>query len=145
MGDSVKAKSRRRYRVRRWTFLAIAALVVIVGLAIVIDTALYYDEVHGGVRVAGVPLGGLTEEEATAALTTHVAQVQTRPVALIGANRTFEVALGPACVVAAVVEIAFGHDTEGADGGEHSALGAVDFVDAIAFPHRPALTAAWQI
>jgi hypothetical protein len=43
------------------------------------------------------------------------------------------------------VEIAFGDDAEGADGGEHSALGAVDFVHAIALPHWPALTAAWQV
>jgi hypothetical protein len=30
-------------------------------------------------------------------------------------------------------------------GGEHPAFGAVDFVHAIAFSHRAALTAAWQI
>ncbi|MBN1630264.1 MAG: VanW family protein [Thermoleophilia bacterium] len=109
MGDSVKATSRRRYRARRWTFLVIAALVVVVGLAIVVDTALYHDEVHGGVKVAGLSLGGLTEEEATAALTTHVAQAQTRPVSLIGAGRTFEITLGRAGIrvdIPAAVEAA---------------------------------------
>jgi hypothetical protein len=57
----------------------------------------------------------------------------------------FEVALGSASVLAAIVEIALGDDAEGADGGEHPAFGAVDFVHAIAFSHRAALTAAWQI
>ena len=36
-------------------------------------------------------------------------------------------------------------DAKGADGGEHPAFGAVDLVHAIAFSHRPALTAAWQV
>jgi hypothetical protein len=55
------------------------------------------------------------------------------------------VPLGLASIVAAVVEIAFGHDTEGADGGEHPAFGAVDVVHTIAFSHWPALTPARQV
>jgi hypothetical protein len=43
------------------------------------------------------------------------------------------------------VEIAFRNDAEGADGGEHSALGAVDLVNAVAFPHRSTVTGAWQV
>jgi hypothetical protein len=53
--------------------------------------------------------------------------------------------LGLASVVAAVVEIAFGDDAEGADGGEHPAFGAVDLVHAIPVSHRPTLTATWQV
>jgi hypothetical protein len=55
------------------------------------------------------------------------------------------VALGLASVVATVVEIAFGDDAEGADGGERPALGAVDLIHAIAVSHWPTLTATWQI
>jgi hypothetical protein len=58
---------------------------------------------------------------------------------------SFEVALGAACVIAAVVEIALGHDAKGADGGKHPAFGAVDLVDAIALSHRPTLTGARQV
>ena len=45
-------------------------------------------------------------------------------------------ALGSACVIAAVVEIVLGHDAKGADGGKHPAFGAVYLVDAIALSHR---------
>jgi hypothetical protein len=56
-----------------------------------------------------------------------------------------EVPLGFASVVAAVVKIAFGDDAEGADGGEHPAFGAVNFVHVIAVSHWPTLTATWQV
>jgi hypothetical protein len=56
-----------------------------------------------------------------------------------------EVSLGLASVVTAVVEVAFGDDAEGTDGGEQPALGAVDVVHAIAFSNWPALRAAWQV
>ena len=102
-------------------------------------------------------LFGLTVGPAVAVLLAAVAFVQE---ALIGAlelvvvraewtraqqTLLFEVALGSAGVLAAVLEIAFGHDTEGADGGEHSALGAVDLVHAVAFSHRAALTSVRQV
>jgi hypothetical protein len=48
-------------------------------------------------------------------------------------------------VVAAVVEIALGDNAKGADGGEHPGFGAVDLVHAVAFSHRPPLTAAGQV
>jgi hypothetical protein len=57
----------------------------------------------------------------------------------------FEVALGLASVVAAIVEVAFGDDAESADGGERPAFGAVDLVDAIAVSHWPTLMATWQV
>jgi hypothetical protein len=55
------------------------------------------------------------------------------------------VALGPARVLATIVEIALRDDAEGTNGGEHAAFGAVDLVRAIAFSNWPALTAAWQV
>ena len=57
----------------------------------------------------------------------------------------FEVPQAFAGVAAAVAEIALRDNAKGADGGEHSALGAVDLVHAIALPRWPALTAAWQV
>lgn len=57
----------------------------------------------------------------------------------------FEVALGSAGLLAAIVEIALGDDSERADGGEHPAFGAVDLVHAVAFSHRPALTSAREV
>jgi hypothetical protein len=56
-----------------------------------------------------------------------------------------EVPLGLASVVAAVVEITFGDNPEGADGGEHPAFGAVDVVYAIPVSHWPTLTATRQV
>jgi hypothetical protein len=53
----------------------------------------------------------------------------------------FEVPLGSASVVSAVVEIAFGDDAEGADGGEYPAFLTVDFVHAISVSHGPTVTA----
>jgi hypothetical protein len=55
------------------------------------------------------------------------------------------VAQGSAGILPAVVKIALRHDTKGADGGEYSALGAVDLVHAIAVSHWPTLTATWQV
>jgi hypothetical protein len=58
---------------------------------------------------------------------------------------SFEVALGLACFLAAIVELALCDDTKGADGREHPAFRAVDLVHAIAFSDRPALASAWQV
>lgn len=57
----------------------------------------------------------------------------------------FEVVLGSAGILATVVEIAFGDDAEGADGGEDPAFGAVDLIHAMAISHWPTLTATWQV
>jgi hypothetical protein len=57
---------------------------------------------------------------------------------------SFEVALGSASVLSAVMDVALGHDAKGADSREHPASGAVDLVHAIAVPHWRALTAAWK-
>jgi hypothetical protein len=55
------------------------------------------------------------------------------------------VALRLASVVAAVVEIAFGDDAEGADAGEHPAFGTANFVHSDAVSNWPTLTATWQV
>jgi hypothetical protein len=55
------------------------------------------------------------------------------------------VALSSAGVLAAIIEIALGHDPKGTNGGEYPTLGAVDLIHAIALPHWTALTAAWEV
>ncbi len=47
-----------------------------------VDGGLYYDETHYGVRVAGQDLGGLSRDEATAALTTVVQGTRSRLIIL---------------------------------------------------------------
>ena len=54
-------------------------------------------------------------------------------------------ALSSACVLAAVVEIALGHDAKGTDCGEHPAFSTVNLVHAIAVSYRAALTSARQV
>jgi hypothetical protein len=55
------------------------------------------------------------------------------------------VALGSAGVLAAIVQIALGHDAKGTDGGEHGAFSAVNLVHAIAFSDWLALTPPGQV
>jgi hypothetical protein len=55
------------------------------------------------------------------------------------------VPLALASVVAAVMEITFSHDAEGADRGKHPAFSAVHLVHVVAVTHRPAFTSAWQV
>jgi hypothetical protein len=57
----------------------------------------------------------------------------------------FEVALSSAGVLAAIVEIALGHDAEGTDGGEYAALSTVDLIHAIPFSNWPPLAPAGQV
>jgi hypothetical protein len=43
--------------------IAVGAIIAIVVLAIVIDSALYYNKIHAGIRVSTVSLGCLTRDE----------------------------------------------------------------------------------
>jgi hypothetical protein len=58
---------------------------------------------------------------------------------------SLKVALGAECALTAVVKITLGHDSKGADSGEHPAFRSVHLVHTIAFSHRPALTSARQV
>jgi hypothetical protein len=59
--------------------------------------------------------------------------------------QTLEGSLRALRVVSEVVEIAFGHDAECADGGQSPAFVAVDIVDAVTLADRPTLAAARQV
>jgi vancomycin resistance protein YoaR len=63
--------------------------VAIVVLAIVIDSALYYNKVHAGVSVAGVSLAGKTKDEAVAALNAYVAEAEADPITLTSGSESW--------------------------------------------------------
>lgn len=76
---------------RLGAFIAVGAIVGICLLAIVIDSALYYNKVHAGVSVAGTSLGGLTRDEATATLTKLVEEAQSSPITLTSDEKTWDI------------------------------------------------------
>jgi len=87
-------RRRRGGRVRLGAFIAVGAIVGICLLAIVIDSALYYNKVHAGVSVAGTSLGGLTRDEATATLTKLVEEAQSSPITLTSDEKTWDIMPG---------------------------------------------------
>jgi vancomycin resistance protein YoaR len=84
----------RRVARGRWrlpVFITVGVIVAIVVLAIVIDSALYYNKVHAGVSVAGQSLGGLTPEEATADLNAMVDKAQQSAIVLTNGDKTWTI------------------------------------------------------
>jgi vancomycin resistance protein YoaR len=81
----------RRGRAGLAALIAVGSLVAIVVLAIVVDSALYYNKVHTGVRVSTVSLGGLTQDEAKAALARYVENSQKSAIVLAHGDRTWPV------------------------------------------------------
>jgi vancomycin resistance protein YoaR len=86
-----RAERRRRGRTRLKILLAVGSLAVAVILAAVVDAAVYSSKVHAGVSVGGVDLAGLTEDEATAALTRYVAEGQDTAIKVTSGGRSWEV------------------------------------------------------
>jgi len=69
-------------------------ILLIVALAILIDTSLYYNEVHAGVSISGEPaisLGGLSHDEAVAKLDTYVHQTLGKPIVLRSGDNTWNI------------------------------------------------------
>lgn len=60
-------------------------------LAMLIDSTLYYGKVHAGVRIAGFSMGGLTRDEATAALTRLVEDARNQPITLSSGDKTWSI------------------------------------------------------
>ena len=87
-------KARRRDRNQNRAMMAIGVVLLVVGLAILVDSALYYNKVHAGVGVNGEPgisLAGLTRDEAVAALTHYVKEVQNSPIVVKRGNRSWSI------------------------------------------------------
>jgi vancomycin resistance protein YoaR len=91
MGELRRTERHRRRGTRIKVLVGVGSVVAVIVLAFVIDAGLYYNKVHAGVSVSDVGLGGLTEDEAVAALTTYVAETQASPIDLTSATKTREV------------------------------------------------------
>ncbi len=72
-----------------WVLIAVAAVLVICASAVLADWLLYYEEVHAGVSVYGVDLGGMTQDQAEAALARLVANAG--PVVLKNGDKSWSV------------------------------------------------------
>jgi hypothetical protein len=69
--------------------ISVGALIAVCVLAILVDSALYYNKVHSGVSVSGVDLGGQSKDEAVASLTALVDQAQSSPITLTAGQKTW--------------------------------------------------------
>jgi hypothetical protein len=54
----------RRHRRRLLLAVGVGAVVFLFLLAILVDATMYRGKIHGGVTLSGIPVGGLTPEEA---------------------------------------------------------------------------------
>jgi vancomycin resistance protein YoaR len=88
--QAVRKRGRRR-NTRLGILIAVGAVIAVVLLAILIDSALYYNKVHAGVSVAGQDLGGMTRDEASAVLTALVEDAQSNAVNLVSDEKTWPV------------------------------------------------------
>jgi vancomycin resistance protein YoaR len=65
-------------------------------LAVVVDSALYYNKVHAGVSVYGVDLGGQTKDEAMASVDKLVRRMASEPVTLAAGDKAWTLTAGEA-------------------------------------------------
>ena len=96
--DLSSVRSRLRLpALSRWQWgvlLGFGAVLLLFVLFVAVDGGLYYNQTHYGVRVAGQDLGGLSRDEATAALTTFVQETRSRPIVLTTGDESWEVLPG---------------------------------------------------
>ncbi len=92
MTNRTLVKKGRRRRRRTIILAAVGAVVILILLALLIDSTLYRGKVHAGVTVSGVQLGGLTPEEAKAALDLRVEEAQKNRITLTSGDKKWTVA-----------------------------------------------------
>ena len=80
-------KKRRTAAPGFWALVAVGVIIVIVVLAILVDSAVYYNKVHAGVSVNGIALGGQTKTEAIASLDSVVDKAQSSPITLTSGDK----------------------------------------------------------
>ncbi len=80
--DPAQRQRRKRLRRRLRILIAVASALAVIAFAYLIDSAIYYNKVHAGISVSGLSLGGLTRDEATAALTRYVDAAESSPIVL---------------------------------------------------------------
>ncbi len=88
---SQKRKRGKRARKRLRILIAIGVVVGVLVLGFLIDSALYYNKVHGGVTISGQDFGGLTRDEAIMELRGLVEHAEESPITLISGQRSWPV------------------------------------------------------
>ncbi|MFH0916717.1 MAG: VanW family protein [bacterium] len=109
-----RKNSRSRWRFR--ILVAVGSIVALVVLAIVIDSALYYNKVHAGVSISGLSMGGLTPDQATTQVTRYVQDAQKSGIVLVSGDKTWTVMpnnVGTEIDVAGAVSAAMDASREG--------------------------------
>ncbi len=86
-----RAARHSRNRTPFYILIGLGAIVLIVVLAILIDSLLYYNKIHAGVTVAGQQVSGLTREEAAARLNEMVDEVQQDSITLTYEGKSWDV------------------------------------------------------
>jgi vancomycin resistance protein YoaR len=71
--------------------VGVGSLVAIIVLALVIESGVHYNKVHTGISVSGIDLGGLTEDEAAAALERQAGVARTNSITLTGDGKSWDV------------------------------------------------------
>jgi vancomycin resistance protein YoaR len=69
----------------------LGAVLLLFVLFLAVDGGLYYNKTHHGIKVAGQDLGGLSRDQATAALTTLVQETRSQPIFLTRGDKSWEV------------------------------------------------------
>src|SRR5579885_3490704 len=114
MGFSERHLSGSLVRVPRpgfWAVLLAASLVALLFLASWGYRAVYRDRIYPGIRVNGVPVGGMSTSQASAALAVALSEPMARPLSVEVDGRTWSFsrsALGARYDVPGLVEQAFG-------------------------------------
>ncbi len=96
MNQQPSIKKRRLGTTGFWTLIAVGAIVAVFVLAILIDSAVYYNKVHAGVSVSGIDLGGQTKDEAVASVAGLVDEAGNSPITLTAGNKTWTLMPGDA-------------------------------------------------
>ena len=85
------ARKTKRNQTRFRIFVAVGSVIALVVLAILIDSAVYYNKVHAGVTISGHSMGGLTRDEAVARLTGLVTEAGDSPIVLVSGDKKWDV------------------------------------------------------
>ncbi len=96
MNQQPSIKKRRLGTTGFWILIAVGAVVAVFVLAILVDSAVYYNKVHAGISVSGIDLGGQTKDEAVASVTSLVDEAGNSPITLTAANKTWTLMPGDA-------------------------------------------------
>ena len=78
----------------QWSLVGVGAVVLIIAVLIGVDSGLYYNKVHQGVRVAGQNLSGMTSNQATQTLDALAEKAQEQPITLKGDGQNWKILPG---------------------------------------------------